>query len=145
MPWGGAQKRGKDGHEKKGAWSQASKQSQGVAGALCKWHLERESGAGTPEWQGAKHSSWFLQQVQNPEVRENETKTQVTACLQDSQPWESVRTILYTGQLFLICPWWTLVDYSRSMQTGSQSESHSQEQRMSQTLLTMLTATREWS
>ena len=33
---GGVQKRGGDGHEKKGAWSQASKQSRGVAGALCK-------------------------------------------------------------------------------------------------------------
>ena len=51
---------------------------------------------------GANPSSCLLQQVQNPEVGENETKTQVISCLQDSQPWESVRTTLHMGQLFLI-------------------------------------------
>ena len=56
--------------------------------------------------EGANPSSCLLQQVQNPEVRENETKTHIASCPQDSQPgipqWESVRTMLHVGQLFLI-------------------------------------------
>ena len=69
-----------------------------------KWLLEEGSGAGTPEWQRGRY---FLMSLAAGTVGETETKTHVAPCLQDSQPWESVRTMLHVGQL-LICLWWTL-------------------------------------
>lgn len=146
-PEEGHRKGGRLSVKKRIAQSQASQQSLGVPSALCKWHLEGGSGAVTPEWQ--RGQSFLMSLAAGTESRSwREWSKNPGYFLPPGFPAMGISED-YTahGPVVFNWPTWLcllcLVDYSRSMQTGSQSEGHSQEQIMSQTLLTMLTATQE--